>query len=57
MFRKHGYCPNPFVMLIQEFLKQRGIYKDTMFKYPKVSEEFEKYNILQLSEKVSGNAM
>lgn len=57
MFRKHGYCPNPFVMLIQEFLEQRGIYKKTMFKYPKGSEEFEKYNILQLSEKVSGNAM
>lgn len=57
MFRRHGYGPNPFVMLIQEFLKQRGLYKDTMFKYPKGSEEFEKYNILQLSEKVSGNAM
>lgn len=57
MFRKHGYCPNPFVMLIQEFLKQRGLYKDTMFKYPKGSENFEKYNILQLSEKVSSNAM
>lgn len=57
MFRKHGYCPNPFVMLIQEFLKQRGIYKDTMFKYPKGTEDFEKYNILQISEKTSGNAM
>jgi hypothetical protein len=57
MFKKHGSVPNPFVMLIQEFLKQRGIYKDTMFKYPKGSEDFEKYNILQLSEKVSGNAM
>ena len=57
MFRKHGYCMNPFVMLIQEFLNQRGIYKKEMFKYPKGSEEFEKYNILQLSEKVSGNAM
>lgn len=57
MFRKHGFCPNPFVMLIQEFLKQRGVYKDTMFKYPKGSENFEKYNILQLSEKVSSNAM
>lgn len=57
MFRKHGYCPNPFVMLIQEFLNQRGIYKNNMFKYPKGSEDFEKYNILQLSEKVSSNAM
>ena len=57
MFKKHGSCPNPFVRLIQEFLEQRGIYKKTMFKYPKGSEEFEKYNILQLSEKVSSNAM
>ena len=57
MFKKHGSVPNPFVMLIQEFLKQRGIYKDTMFMYPKGSEDFEKYNILQLSEKVSSNAM
>lgn len=57
MFRKHGYCPNPFVMLIQEFLNQRSIYKNNMFKYPKGSEDFEKYNILQLSEKVSSNAM
>lgn len=57
MFKKHGSMPNPFVMLIQEFLKQRGIYKDTMFMYPKGSENFEKYNILQLSEKISSNAM
>ena len=57
MFKKHGAMPNPFVMLIQEFLKQRGIYKDTMFMYPKGSENFEKYNILQLSEKISSNAM
>ena len=57
MFKKHGSVPNPFVMLIQEFLKQRGYYKDQMFMYPKGSENFEKYNILQASEKVSGNAM
>ena len=57
MFRKHGYCPNPYVMLIQEFLNSRTKYKKEMFKYPKGSEEYEKYNILQLSEKVSGNAI
>lgn len=57
MFRKHGSVPNPFVMLIQEFLNKRSEYKGTMFKFPKGSEEFEKYNILQLSEKVSSNAM
>lgn len=57
MFRKHGSVPNPFVMLIQEFLNKRAEYKGTMFKFPKGSEEFERYNILQLSEKVSGNAM
>lgn len=57
MFRKHGSVPNPFVMLIQEFLNKRSEYKGIMFKFPKGSEEFEKYNILQLSEKVSGNAM
>lgn len=57
MFRRHGDGPNPFVMLIQEFLKQRGIYKDTMFKFPKGSEDFERYNLLQMTEKVSTNAM
>lgn len=57
VFKKHGEVPNPFVMLIQEFLNSRGMYKKEMFKYPKGSEDFEKYNILQLSEKVSGNAM
>jgi hypothetical protein len=56
MFKKHGTCPNPFVDLIQEFLISRGIYKDTMFKYPKGSEQFEKYNLLQGSEKTSANA-
>lgn len=57
MFKKHGTCPNPYVDLIQEFLRQRKIYKKEMFKYPKGSEQFEKYNILQSSEKVSVNAM
>lgn len=57
MFKKHGSCPNPYVDLIQEFLRQRGEYKTEMFKYPKGSEQYEKYNILQSSEKVSANAI
>ena len=57
MFKKHGDGYNPFVMLIQEFLKQRGAYKDMMFKFPKGSEDFERNNLFQLTEKVSANAM
>ena len=57
MFKKHGTCLNPYVDLIQEFLNSRSKYKKEMFKYPKGSEQFEKYNILQGSEKVSGNAI
>lgn len=57
MFKKHGACKNPFVDLIQEFLSSRAKYKKTMFKYSKGSEDYEKYNILQLAEKISSNAM
>ena len=57
MFKKHGTCPNPYVDLIQEFLSSRSKYKDLMFSYPIGSEMYERYNILQLSEKVSGNAV
>lgn len=57
MFKKHGSEPNPYVDLIQSFLKMRGVYKNEMFKYPKGADMFEKYNLLQLSEKVSANAM
>lgn len=57
MFKKHGSCLNPYVDLIQEFLSSRAKYKKEMFKYPKGTELFEKYNILQSSEKVSGNAI
>lgn len=57
MFKRHGSCPNPYVDLIQEFLSQRKFYKKEMFKHPKGSELYERYNILQLSEKVSANAI
>lgn len=57
LFKKHGTCPNPYVDLIQEFLTKRAEYKGMMLKYPKGSEMYEKYNLLQLSEKVSANAI
>lgn len=57
MFKKHGTEPNPFIDLVQEFLTQRKLYKKEMLKCPKGSEDYEKYNLLQLAEKVSANAL
>ena len=47
MFRKHGDVPNPLAIVVQQFLDERGIHKKHMFQFPKGSEEFEKYNLLQ----------
>lgn len=47
MFKKHADCPNPMGMVIQLFLDQRDIDKKKMFQFPKGSEDFEKYNLLQ----------
>jgi len=57
MFRKHGEVPNPLSKVIQKFLDKRGEDKKMMFKFPKGSEEFEKYNLLQQLDKIDCNGI
>ena len=57
MFKKHAEGPNPIAKLLETFMNNRGMHKDEMFKYPKGSEEFEKYNLLQLLDKIDCNAL
>lgn len=58
MFSKHeSEIPNPLAVVVQSFLDLRGIHKKQMFQYPKGSEEFQKYNLLQILDKTDGNAI
>lgn len=55
MFRKHSDVPNPMASVVQSFLDNRSKHKKMMFKYPKGSEQFEKYNLLQSLDKIDTN--
>lgn len=47
LFKRHGTVKNPFGKVIDDFLKLRKVHKKEMFKYPKGSEMFEHFNLLQ----------
>ena len=55
MFKRHGDVPNPMGRVIQSFLDLRKAHKKEMFKYPKGSEMFERFNLLQALYKIDVN--
>lgn len=57
IFRKHEDVPNPMAAVIDNFLKLRKVHKKQMFHYPKGSEMFEHYNLLQQLDKIDVNGI
>ena len=57
MFKRHEDVPNPMSRVIQNFLSLRKAHKKEMFKYPKGSEMFEHYNLLQALDKIDANGI
>ena len=52
MFKRHGEEPNPMANLLKSFMEGRNVYKAEMFKHPKGSDQYEKYNLLQALAKI-----
>ena len=57
MFQRHGEVLNPLIEIIEDFLNNRSMHKKEMLKHPRHSEEYEKYNLLQLLDKQDTNSI
>lgn len=57
IYKKACDEPNPIDNMIQKFIAIRKQYKKEMFKHPKGSELFNRYNLLQLLAKIDANGM
>ena len=57
LFKKHGTVPNPLTKMMAQFMANRDINKAKKFSYPKGSEEYQNYDMLQLLDKLDNNAI
>ena len=57
LFHRHGTVPNPTYQMIQAFGDRRTSFKKKMLEYPKGSDEYNRYNLMQQVAKVDVNAI